>query len=89
MPYCLKDPHLHVLFLEMSAGFTPAEEGEAAGASHGLELVEVVGVNNCVAAVLWEGSFWQVAESRRDAPEYLCSRQGCRGFASQLAHKPD
>ena len=72
----------------MAAGFPAAEEGEAAGATHGLELVEVVGVNNCVAAVLWEGSFRQVAESRHDAPE-LCARQGCRGFASQLARKPD
>ena len=71
----------------MAAGLPPAEEGEAAGASHGLELVEVVGVKKGIAAVLWERSFRQVAESRHDAPEHLCARQGCRGFASQFARK--
>ena len=70
----------------MAAGFPPAEEGEAAGASHGLELVEVVGVKKGVAAVLWE-PLRQVAESRDAFPEYLCSRQGGCGFASQFGHK--
>ena len=69
----------------MAAGFPAAEEGEAAGATHGLELVEVLGVER-VAAVLWE-PLRQVAESRDAFPEYLCSRQGGCGFASQFGHK--
>ena len=51
----------------MAAGFPAAEEGEAAGATHGLELVEVLGVEG-VAAALWE-HLRQVAESRYVLPE--------------------